>query len=169
MHRKYISFGIFPTRCNVTQFISGKLLCMFRVVSPLIIRSTHNCIYSIWYLLNPYCYLPLWWKIWNWFSVVWELYRSVLVQLPTAPKHINTITTPHSNQFQLFLVQLPTEPKQINIIPTPQSNQFKLFLVQLLLHQNRSIQFPHHTQTSSYSSTTGTRSSNVITSTRYCK
>ena len=28
-------------------FISGKLLYIFRVVSPSIIRSTHNCIYSI--------------------------------------------------------------------------------------------------------------------------
>ena len=33
-------------------FISGKLLYMFRVVSPPIIRSTHKCIYSIWYLLT---------------------------------------------------------------------------------------------------------------------
>ena len=38
---------------------------MFRVVFPPIIRSTHNCIYSIWYLLNRYCYLPLLWKGWN--------------------------------------------------------------------------------------------------------
>ena len=42
-----------------------KLLYMFRLVSPLIIKSTHNCIYSIWYLLKRYCYLPLWWKSWN--------------------------------------------------------------------------------------------------------
>ena len=40
-------------------FISGKLLYMFRVVSAPIIRSTYNCIYSIWYLSNRYCYLPL--------------------------------------------------------------------------------------------------------------
>ena len=33
-------------------FISGKLFYMFQVVSPPIIRSTHNCIYSIWHLLN---------------------------------------------------------------------------------------------------------------------
>jgi len=32
-------------------FISGILLYMFRVVSSPIIRSTYNCIYSIWYLL----------------------------------------------------------------------------------------------------------------------
>jgi len=46
-------------------FISGKLLYLFQVVSPPIIRSTHNCIYSIWYLSNHYCYLP---KPWNWFE-----------------------------------------------------------------------------------------------------
>ena len=49
-------------------FISGKLLYMFRVVSPPITRSTHNCIYSIWYLSNRYCYLPLLRKSWNWFE-----------------------------------------------------------------------------------------------------
>ena len=35
-----------PTRCNCTQFIC-KLLYMFRVVSPPIIGSTSNCIYSM--------------------------------------------------------------------------------------------------------------------------
>ena len=34
---------------------------MFRVVPP-IIRSSYNCIYSIWYLSHRYCYLPLSWK-----------------------------------------------------------------------------------------------------------
>jgi len=33
-----------------------KLLYMFRVVSPPIIRSTYNCNYRIWYWLNRYCY-----------------------------------------------------------------------------------------------------------------
>ena len=45
--------------------ISGKLLYVFRVVSPPNIRSTHSCIYSIWYLSNHYCYLPLLWMSWN--------------------------------------------------------------------------------------------------------
>jgi hypothetical protein len=36
-----------------------KLLCRFRVVPPPIIRSANNCIYSIWYLSDGYCYLPL--------------------------------------------------------------------------------------------------------------
>ena len=38
------------TLCSL--FISGKLLYMFWVVSLPIIRSTYNCIYSIWYLLT---------------------------------------------------------------------------------------------------------------------
>ena len=39
---------IYPIRCNVTQFIYlWKLIYMFRVVPPPIIRSTYNCIYSI--------------------------------------------------------------------------------------------------------------------------
>ena len=49
-------------------FISGKLLYMFRVVSLPIIRSTHNCIYIIWYLSNRCRYLPLLWKSSNWFE-----------------------------------------------------------------------------------------------------
>ena len=35
-----------------SSFISEKLLYMFRVVPPPIIRSTYNCIWSIWYLLT---------------------------------------------------------------------------------------------------------------------
>ena len=43
-----------------TQFIYiWKLLYMFRVVPPPIIRSAYNCIYSIWYLSHRYCYLLL--------------------------------------------------------------------------------------------------------------
>jgi len=41
---------------------------MFRVVSPPIIKSTHNCIYSTWYLSNRYCYLQLLWKNWDRFE-----------------------------------------------------------------------------------------------------
>jgi hypothetical protein len=55
--------NIYPTRCNVTQFIYiWKLLYMFWVVPPPIIRSTYNCIYSIWYLSHCYCKLLLSWK-----------------------------------------------------------------------------------------------------------
>ena len=59
VHRKYIPFDTFPTRCNITQFIYiWKLLYMFHVESAPIVRSTYNCIYRIWYLSNRYCYLP---------------------------------------------------------------------------------------------------------------
>ena len=38
---------------------------MFRVVSPPIIRSTINCIYSIWHLSKRNCHLSLSWRSWN--------------------------------------------------------------------------------------------------------
>ena len=98
----HVPFDIFPTRCNITQFLSGKLLYMFRVVFPPIIRSTHNCFYSIWYLLNRYCYLPLLWKSWNCFECRVGNVFICFGAVATAPKQINTIPTPHSNQFQLF-------------------------------------------------------------------
>jgi len=50
------------------SLINWKLLYMFRVVLPPIIRSANNCLYSIWYLSHPCCYLPLSWKRWNWFE-----------------------------------------------------------------------------------------------------
>ena len=43
----------------LTQFIYiWKLLYMFRLAPPSIIRSAYNCIYSIRYLSHRYCYLP---------------------------------------------------------------------------------------------------------------
>jgi len=48
-----------------TVYFIWKLLYMFRVVPPPIIRSANNCIYSIWYLSQRYCYLPLSWSSWN--------------------------------------------------------------------------------------------------------
>ena len=42
-----------------------KLLYMFRVVTPPIIRSTYNCNHSIWHWSNPLCYYPLRWRGWN--------------------------------------------------------------------------------------------------------
>jgi len=40
-----------------TVYYIWKLLCMFRVLLPSIIRSAYNCIYSIWYLSHRYCYV----------------------------------------------------------------------------------------------------------------
>ena len=42
-----------------TVYFIWKQLYMFRVVPPPIVRSAYNCIYSIWYLSDRYCYLPL--------------------------------------------------------------------------------------------------------------
>jgi hypothetical protein len=42
-----------------TVYYIWTLLYMFRVVPPPIIRSSRNCIYSIWYLSQRYCYLSL--------------------------------------------------------------------------------------------------------------
>jgi hypothetical protein len=65
-----------------TVYFIRKLLYMFRVVPPPIIRSANNCIYSIWYLSHRYCcYLPLSWKSWNWFECAVGGVRH------TCPKH----------------------------------------------------------------------------------
>ena len=62
----YVHSNIYPKRCNVTHLIYiWKLLYIFRLVSPPIIRSTYKCIYSICYLSNRYCYLSLSWKRWR--------------------------------------------------------------------------------------------------------
>jgi hypothetical protein len=49
----------YPMRCDYTQFYCFKLLYMFQVVTPPIIRSAYNCNYSIWYK-SHYCLPPLW-------------------------------------------------------------------------------------------------------------
>jgi hypothetical protein len=100
--------NIYPTRCNVTQFIFfRKLLYMFRVVPPPIIRSANNCIYSIWYLSHRYCYLPL-------KTLIYIQQNATLHSLfhletvlhvsgsTTTHHHERTPPTAHSNRFQLF-------------------------------------------------------------------
>jgi len=54
-----------------------KLLYMFRVVLPPIIRSANNSIYSVWYLSHCYCYLPL--------------YRQVAVTVWQIPDAVDTV------------------------------------------------------------------------------
>jgi len=53
---------------HYTVYFIRKLLYMFWVVPPPIIRSANTCMYSIWYLSHRYCYLPLSWRSWNWFE-----------------------------------------------------------------------------------------------------
>ena len=70
-----------------TVHFNWKLLYMFRVVPPPIIRSANNCIYSIWYLSYRYSYLPLSWKSWNLFecAVGGTAHSSRPVPKPTQP------------------------------------------------------------------------------------
>ena len=51
-----------------TVYFIWKLVYMFRVTPPPIVRSANNCTYSIRYLSHRYCYLPLSCKSWNWFE-----------------------------------------------------------------------------------------------------
>jgi len=57
--RFVILIYIYNKMQRYTVYFNWKLLYMFRVVPPPIIRSANNCIYSIWYLSHRYCYLPL--------------------------------------------------------------------------------------------------------------
>jgi hypothetical protein len=68
-----------------TVYFIWKLLYMFRVVQPPIIRSANNCIYSICYLSHRYCYLPLSWKSWNRFECAVGGVRH--------PQHTQTVVT----------------------------------------------------------------------------
>jgi len=63
---KTVSFNVNNCPKNATIYsllYFCKVLYMFRVITPPIIRSTYNCNYSIWHRL--YC-LPLSWRRWNW-------------------------------------------------------------------------------------------------------
>ena len=64
---------------------------MFRVVSSLIIRSTYNCIYSIWYLLTVTAICLYCERVGAGLSVVWELYRSV--QFPHHTLVVDTLVS----------------------------------------------------------------------------
>ena len=101
----YVPFDIFPTRCNITQFIYFRKTALH--VSGGI--STHHQEHAQLYLqylvlVNPLLLpatmveeLELVW-VWcgNCIDLFWCGCRA------TVPKQINTIPTPHSNQFQLF-------------------------------------------------------------------
>jgi len=65
VHRKWILIIVQQDATIYSLLYFCKLLYMFRVVTPHIIRSTYNCNYSIWLWSNRLCYLPLWWRSWN--------------------------------------------------------------------------------------------------------
>ena len=57
-HRESMSIIIQQVATIYSLLYFCKLLYMFRVVTPPIIRSTYNCNYSIWHWSNRLCYLP---------------------------------------------------------------------------------------------------------------
>jgi len=59
VHRESMSIVVQQDATIYSLLYSCKLLYMFRVVAPLIIRSTYNCNYSIGHWSNCLCYLPL--------------------------------------------------------------------------------------------------------------
>jgi len=69
VHRESMSIIVqqVATIYNLLHFC--KLLYMFRVVTPIITRSTYNCNYSIWHWSNCLCYLSLSWRSWNCIAV----------------------------------------------------------------------------------------------------
>ena len=73
---------------HYTVYYIWKLLYIFRVVPPPNIRSAHNCTYSIWYLSDCYCYLPLSWKSCN---SIWYL-SDRYCYLPLSWKSSNSST-----------------------------------------------------------------------------
>jgi len=81
-----------------TVYFIWKLLYMFRLVPPPIIRSANNCIYSIWYLSHLYCYLPLY--------IQQDAMLHILFYLETALHVSAGTTTHHQERKQLYLQHL---------------------------------------------------------------
>jgi len=77
-----------------TVYFIWKLMYMFRVVPPPIIRSANNCIYSNWYFSDRYCYLPL------------DAALHSLFYLETAVHVSGGTSTHHKERKQLYLQHL---------------------------------------------------------------
>ena len=68
-HKEYYLIILISNEMQLyTVYFIWKLLYVFRVVPPPILRSAYNCIYSVWYLSHRNCNLPLSWKRWNLFE-----------------------------------------------------------------------------------------------------
>ena len=87
-------------------------------------------------LVNHYCYLPLLWKIWNWFECgvgIVLIYFGAVVTVECGVGIIlicfGAVVTVECG-VGITLIRfgaVVTSPKQISIIPTPHSNQFQFF------------------------------------------
>ena len=59
MHRESMSVIVQQDVTIYSVLYFCRLLYMFQVVIPPIVRSTYNCNYSIWHWSDHLCYLPL--------------------------------------------------------------------------------------------------------------
>jgi len=81
----YLQHLVFVTPLLLHAVIVEESERIFRVVHPPIIRSAYNCIYSIWYLPQRYCYLLLSCRSWN-ACFGWNLH-------PSSGAHTTVCTT----------------------------------------------------------------------------
>ena len=79
-----------------------KLLYMFRVLPPPIIKSANNCIYSIWYLSDRYCSLPL--------------QRQVAVTVWQIPNAVDTVVCAPGNGWRYHPKHVEQFPDKINCV-----------------------------------------------------
>ena len=85
-----------------TVYFIWKLIDMFRVVPPPIIRSANNCIYSIWYLSDRYCYLPL--------------KRQVAVTVSQIPDAVDTVVCAPDDGWRYHPKHVEQFPDKINCV-----------------------------------------------------
>ena len=145
--------NIYPTRCNVTQFIlSGNCSTSFgQYHHPS--SGAQTTVYSTWYLSHHYCYLPLSWKSWNWFECASSLtmMRRVAAGLILCSHLCDCLCG--------SLLAGGVEPMLIN---------FRLIVLGLGIFNNYG-QTKEATQTISISSTIAADSSNGVTNARCCR
>jgi len=98
VHRESMLITVKQDATMYSSLYFCKLLYMFRVVTPAIIRSTYNCNYSIWHWSDRLCSLPLSWRIWNWkFQLLHDTcFRWVL--RPSSGAHVTVITASGTGQ-----------------------------------------------------------------------
>jgi hypothetical protein len=126
-----------------TVYFIWKLLYMFRLVPPLIIRIANNCIYSIWYFSHRYCYLLLSWKILNWFEcAVGGVRHPQLVVLcswsgrPTDYHHDTKVKPEAASAVNELLMMGGKTPETCSAVNKRQDNKMKNCCIRLVIYLN---------------------------------
>jgi len=136
-----------------TVYFIWKLLYMFRVIPTPIIRRANNCIYSIWYLSDRYCYLRL-------IYIQQDATLHSLFYLETALHVSGDTNTHHQARKQLYLQHLvfvrPLLLPAANIYPT------RYNVTQFILSGNCSTCFGWYHHSSSGAQTTVSTASGIF-------